>query len=742
MTSTAAPPSADKLEIRRGLSLLVEPGSVFEIRALGIPGRGKPHTASAYCDNLNAGVTFVSYMDKQQAAGVYVLLNPAVPGVFARSPNKLTSYPQHTTTDAEVIRRRWLFVDIDPDRPAGVAATDEERQTAIDLACDLETKLKDHGFPEPVSLDSGNGLYLLYRIDEPNDQATTELLRRFYAGLNTLAGWIDPNKPHAIIDASVYNAARIARVPGTTNRKGHATPDRPHRQCSMGEPPDPLVVVERAAIERVAALAPQDPSRSRASGNGSPTRDTRRPRVAVGRYLAGRQIAYREKPGKVCTFYNLDACLFDEQHGKRGESAICQGDNGLITYHCMHDGCSDRRWSDVVNVLGKPEPDEFDPPLAWAKPSDNGTTKQAAGGAEGDAGPQEPPRFATVLTSAELAVAGFSQEYLIEDLMVAGQPGVFGGRAKTLKTAIAEDAAISLGSGKPFLGRFKTSRKVNVGFWSGESGGRVIQDRARLIAEARGVDLADCSVVWSFDLPKLGRASHLETMAAVIQQHALEVVIVDPLYLSLLDPTDTGRTSDLFYMGSKLFPLTELAQSLGVTFWVCHHFRKTAQPDIDEPAGLEELAQSGVCEWARAWCLLERREPYNGDGRHALWCRLGGSAGHGGLWGLTIDEGTHADGRKWEVEVSPVSDARAEARRERENRKAVEAEKREGEAADRLRVAMRAHPEGETKSVLRAEAGLNDKQFARALAWLRKDGIVENVEIKKGRGVYDGFRLP
>jgi hypothetical protein len=37
-----------------------------------------------------------------------------------------------TTKDADIICRRWLSVDIDPKRPEGVSATEDEKRAARD----------------------------------------------------------------------------------------------------------------------------------------------------------------------------------------------------------------------------------------------------------------------------------------------------------------------------------------------------------------------------------------------------------------------------------------------------------------------------------------------------------------------------------------------------------------------------------------------------------------------------------
>ena len=98
------------------------------------------------------------------------------------------------------------------------------------------------------------------------------------------------------------------------------------------------------------------------------------------------------------------------------------------------------------------------------------------------------------------------------------------------------------------------------------------------------------------------------------------MAILDPLYLALLSPETASGASNLFLMGSMLQGLTKLGQDTGCTVVLLHHFRKGGQPDEDNPAGLEELAQSGVAEWARQWVLLQRRMPYQADGATSYGC--------------------------------------------------------------------------------------------------------------------------
>ena len=205
----------------------------------------------------------------------------------------------------------------------------------------------------------------------------------------------------------------------------------------------------------------------------------------------------------------------------------------------------------------------------------------------------QPPAFTQLLSSADLLAMDLRPEFLVKGILVKGAPCIIGGRSKVLKTSLAVDLAISLGSGKPFLGRFEVPKPVKVAFWTGESGAPTIRETALRIAKSKAIDLSSASVLWSFDLPKLCRADHLRALEAVIREQRLEVIIIDPLYLSLLSAETAGNAGNLYAMGAALEPLSRLAQATGATVILLHHFKKSGIPDTDNPAALEDLSQSG-----------------------------------------------------------------------------------------------------------------------------------------------------
>lgn len=378
------------------------------------------------------------------------------------------------------------------------------------------------------------------------------------------------------------------------------------------------------------------------------------------------------------------------------------------------------------------------PRPAGAKP----TGPQGIDTTDHDAAEKEVPRFAKLLTMTELFAMDLHADFLIDRVLVRGQPGVVGGRSKTLKTSLLVDLVASLGSGTPFLGQFQTQR-ARVAFWSGESGAATIRAKAAAVAKGRGFDLNETEIFLNFDLPKLARADDLLVLADLIADRGIEVAIIDPLYLSLLDASTAGQASNVFAMGAALQPLSELTSATGCTILLCHHFRKGGS-DPDEPAALEELSQAGVGEWARQWLLLARRSAYQGDGRHELWLRAGGSAGHAGLYALDVDEGDpetfQTGGRRWEVSISSANDARQQAQQDAANRKAARLAEQDTEDRRRMLEALRRFPQGDTLRAIRDAAGLNNDRGAKAICTLIGEGRAEQVEITKNRRKETGYR--
>jgi hypothetical protein len=280
------------------------------------------------------------------------------------------------------------------------------------------------------------------------------------------------------------------------------------------------------------------------------------------------------------------------------------------------------------------------------------------------------------LDSAAFAGADYRPRWLLQRLLVRGQPAIIGGPKKVLKTNILVDLAISLASGRPFLGRFTVYEPRRVALLSGESGDFTLQETALRVCRAKDVSLADLSdrLLWQFALPQLANVQHMAALEAGLKADRVEVLIIDPLYLALLAGAVPGsvRAENLFDMGPLLQTVARVALAAGATPCLVHHSRMGAGRAGD-PLELGDLAFAGIGEFARQWLLLSRRKEYDPEtGFHELWLSAGGSIGHGGLWAVDIDEGLIGDdfeGRRWGLTVRTATEAREAVRDENEQAK-------------------------------------------------------------------------
>lgn len=237
-----------------GFLRLLHPSGIYEIRILNCPERKRGQyrrTACGYFSDFEAAEKQVLAWSKYEPPGIYVTLNSVDPALLARSANKIEHGAKHTTTDADIVCRRHILIDLDPVKPAGTSATDAERDRVIQKTKAVRKWLIERGWPEPLRMASGNGAYLIYRVDMPNDGQATELVSAF---LKAIADRFDDE--YVTIDPSVFNASRILKIGGTWARKGSnltgvdGIEDRPHRQSCFVAPAE-FISVPTSAIEAV-----------------------------------------------------------------------------------------------------------------------------------------------------------------------------------------------------------------------------------------------------------------------------------------------------------------------------------------------------------------------------------------------------------------------------------------------------------------------------------------------------------
>lgn len=342
-------------------------------------------------------------------------------------------------------------------------------------------------------------------------------------------------------------------------------------------------------------------------------------------------------------------------------------------------------------------------------------------------------------TPWQLSTAEQETDFLVDWLLVAGQPLVIGGPSKSHKTSIMVDLAISIAAADSFLGYWPVSKSRKVLCFSGESGEATLAETFKRVCTAKGINPTriDNLLVETEQLPDITTSTGITELTSFIKHTEAEVVIVDPVYLAMNITAENSRS--VFEMGAKLRKLNEAVRAAGATLIVLHHLRKANQHNKSSPPGLEDLTGSGFAEFARQWLLVRPREEYDADfGIQRLWLNVGGSSGYGAACCIDITEGRHTDpgGRVWEVdrlsmeEVKVAKKERREAKyddlRAERKRKLLDAFQQAGFQGDTLRAACNS-------------AGLNPTRMKQELEDFADE--LQPCKVFKGGKAYEGFRI-
>ncbi len=256
---------------------LIGPDQVVELRTVP-PGEARLYRSDQVEEMLSTATRLNGLKGVQ---GIYFSLNPLDPAMLAEAEPRYAS-------DTDVIGRRLLLIDADPNRPAKRSSTDTEKALAEELTRRIRDDLRAEGWPEPTLADSGNGWHLLYHVDLPAEDGG--LVERCLKALAARYG-----TDAVSVDTSVYNPSRICKLYGTWARKGQSTEDRPHRPSRVVEMPEAFEVVPGELLEALAdSLPTMTPPRPTARPkNGAPSDVVER----ASRYLATMEAAVSGQNG-------------------------------------------------------------------------------------------------------------------------------------------------------------------------------------------------------------------------------------------------------------------------------------------------------------------------------------------------------------------------------------------------------------------------------------------------------------
>ena len=194
------------------LRRVFEPGDLIEIRGIGSKKFGPMRVLTrdlAYAAREAANMVTLG-------SNVYYLLNPIAPDsrYATKSPHDDLCFSSYAARDEDIACRNLYMIDCDPVRESGTAASEEQRQEAMELAGKVRAYLRERQWPEPIVLDSGNGVHLLYKGDRCS--ADESELKIALKHLNREVG-----TPAVKIDTVVCNPARLARLPREPQGRTH-----------------------------------------------------------------------------------------------------------------------------------------------------------------------------------------------------------------------------------------------------------------------------------------------------------------------------------------------------------------------------------------------------------------------------------------------------------------------------------------------------------------------------------------
>jgi KaiC/GvpD/RAD55 family RecA-like ATPase len=312
--------------IRQWYDVFKDNNELVEIRILDPETR---KTYSGYFTNIEDILREIKRYDK---CNIYFSLNVINPACYGREQkDKISTRPKSTTSDTDIIARKWCLIDIDCEKPSDTNSTDEEKEAAKQVVNSVYKFLRDEGFEPPVICDSANGWHLLYKQAMRATPENTEIMKRF---LQVLDMYFSTDKVK--IDVSTFNNSRICKLYGTVSRKGSDTIDRPQRLSGFVRVPREVRVTPNEYFAKVASYLPQPEKKDKYNNYGASSFDLdeflRKHNIEVDKVIEDRDY----------TKYILKNCPFNSSH-HAPDSAVFKMRDGSFGFKCLH--ASDSRYT-------------------------------------------------------------------------------------------------------------------------------------------------------------------------------------------------------------------------------------------------------------------------------------------------------------------------------------------------------------------------------------------------------------
>lgn len=322
-------------EIRKWHSIFKSDNDLFEIRLI-------------YNGNLYSGYFYdieecIKALQPYDNMHIYFSVNKVNDACSSRTQfNNFIKVKGTATSKRDIVKRLYIPIDIDVERPSDICSTNEEKEYAHHKAISVYRFLKENGFSEPIICDSSSGYHLYYPIDMDANDDSESLIKRFFGVLSNFY-----TDERVKIDSAVSDANRIMRLSGTWSRKGRNSEERPHRMAKILKYPQEQ---KRMSFEYILNFVEKydidsdnkDKSQSNSSYQGYKGED-----FDVRKFLQDNGIeVVKELPHDGGTKLILKECPFDHSH-HAPDSAVFIRRDGSLGFKCLHASCSSYNWKSL-----------------------------------------------------------------------------------------------------------------------------------------------------------------------------------------------------------------------------------------------------------------------------------------------------------------------------------------------------------------------------------------------------------
>lgn len=308
---------------------LIPDKGVFEIR---IEGRG----VSGCFEDPELAIESLSRQPLNNTR-VLVSINEINRNIVCRKDQNGFSAQGTALEDNDIEGLNWVLVSIEPKRPHGTSSTQEELTLSRETAEKITRMLLNEGFPHPVIGSSGNGTYLLIRVNLSNTEGAIQVINDFLSVLDKLFS------TDAVDVGGRYKPTQSVVLAGTAVQEGQHTKERPHRYGTMLSVPSRIVPVQASYLKEVAQSLSADVN-PEAYNHYSPKT------FEVGDFLEKHHMTYQKEVLDDGTEkYVLDICPWDGT--VKRNTIVFQYQGGGVAVKCLHDQYKDKSWSDLRRLL-------------------------------------------------------------------------------------------------------------------------------------------------------------------------------------------------------------------------------------------------------------------------------------------------------------------------------------------------------------------------------------------------------